>query len=96
MYSEKELQDMTKEELIRKFIDLQNDYDNLDEDYGDLEKDNWDLQSDIDTLQGEILSLKSGILDIDLFKEKLELYGFKTKELWNFLDLYMKLYNKEW
>lgn len=94
MYSEEELQDITKEEIIEKFLDLQNDYNNLDEDYGDLERDNWDLQSDIDTLQGEILSLKSGILDIDLFKEKLEFYGLYTEEMKKFLDLYLKLYNK--
>lgn len=94
MYSEEELQDITKEELIRKFLDLQNDYNNLDEDYGDLERDNQDLQSDIDTLQGEILSLKSGILDIDLLKEKLEFYELYTEEMKKFLDLYLKLYNK--
>jgi hypothetical protein len=35
------------------------------------------------------------ILDIDLFKDKLELYGFASDALMNFIDDYMRLYNKE-
>ena len=40
-------------------------------------------------------NLKSGILDIDLFKDKLEFYGLYTEKMKEFLDLYLKLYNKE-
>ncbi len=35
------------------------------------------------------------ILDLELFKNKLELYDLKSDALWDFIDLYMKLYNKE-
>lgn len=93
-FDENDLQSLTKEEIIEKFIDLQNDYDNLDDDYGELEDKADDLQMEVDSLEAQIEDLKSGILDIDLFKEKLEFYGLYTEEMKKFLDLYLKLYNK--
>lgn len=35
------------------------------------------------------------IFDIDLFKEKLDLFGLSNEKLLQFIDTYMKLYNKE-
>lgn len=37
---------------------------------------------------------KTSITDIALFKEKLHLYNLDSEELLNFIDLYMKIYNK--
>ena len=87
------MQKLSKEELIKKYEDLQADYNNLEYDYGDLETANWDMESEIEELEGQLVCIED-LVDIDCLKEKLELYGFKTDELWNFLDTYMKLYNK--
>lgn len=52
-----------------------------------------DILYDIDNQ--EELDTNNTILDLQLFKEKLEFYDLKSDELWDFIDLYMKLYNKE-
>ena len=98
MYSDSEISGMDKLQLMdnfrklqQEYEDLQNDYDNLDESYGELEDENWDLQEQIDELNSYDYE---NLVDMDYLKEKLEFYGFKTEELWNFLGDYMRLYNK--
>lgn len=83
----------TKAQLIEKCIELEDDYSNL-------EDENESLQDEIDLISEEISDTyiadnSKMILDINLFKEKLELYDLKSDKLFDFIDLYMKLYNKE-
>jgi chromosome segregation ATPase len=95
MYVEKELKEKSKEELITKYLDLQDEFNDLADCYGELEEDNGNLQEQLDELEYSKPDDTTMILDIDLFKDKLELYDLKSEELWNFIDDYMKLYNKE-
>lgn len=83
----------TKAQLIEKVIELEDDYENL-------ESENENLQDELDLISEEISDThiadnSTMILDINLFKEKLELYDLKSDKLFDFIDLYMKLYNKE-
>lgn len=81
--------------ILEENEDLQNDYDSLDESYTELENEIYDLNRQIDELEFLELDNTTSILDIGLFKDKLELYGFASDDLMNFIDDYMKLYNKE-
>lgn len=62
---------------------LENMYSNIDDMLYDI--DNLDFKMDSNNM----------ILDLQLFKDKLHLYDLDTEELLNFIDLYMRLYNKE-
>ena len=100
MYSDKEIKEMNKYKLEKaltnlqkEYEDLEDTYNNLDDSYGELERDNWDLQDEIDSLQAQV-EYNETLVDMDYLKEKLELYGLKTEKLFDFLDLYMRLYNK--
>lgn len=100
MYSDKEIDNMNKgqlnvffKKLQKEYVELEQQYNDLDADYGELETNNFDMQVKIEELEGEIGCIED-LVDMDYLKEKLELYGFKTEELWNFLDDYMRLYNK--
>lgn len=53
-----------------------------------------DICYDLENLNIPQLDNSNCILDLNLFKEKLELYGLKSEELWNFIDDYIRLYNK--
>lgn len=81
--------------ILEEHEDLQNDYDTLEIEYRDLQENFYNLEDDNDDYKAQLESLKSGILDIELFKSKLELYGFASDALVNFIDDYLKLYNKE-
>lgn len=63
------------------------------------EDDLSDLRLYLENIYNKVNNLKpktdNSILDLELFKNKLELYGLKSEELWNFIDDYMRLYNKE-
>lgn len=63
------------------------------------EDDLSDLRLYLENIYNRVNNLKpktdNSILDLELFKNKLELYGLKSEELWNFIDDYMRLYNKE-
>lgn len=63
------------------------------------EDDLSDLRLYLENIYSKVNNLKpktdNSILDLELFKNKLELYGLKSEELWNFIDDYMRLYNKE-
>lgn len=100
MYSDKEIDNMGKgqlnvffKKLQKEYEELEQQYNNLDDEYRELEDENYDLQTEVDNLEGQIGCIED-LVDMDYLKEKLELYGFKTEELWNFLDDYMRLYNK--
>ena len=92
-FSNEDLQKLSKEEIIEKYEDLQDEYNSLDDAYSELEDDNYSMQEQIDDLEGQIENIED-LVDMEYLKEKLELYGFKTEALWNFLDDYMRLYNK--
>lgn len=81
--------------ILEEHEDLQNDYDSLDESYKELEDEIDDLNTQMDELEYLELDNTTSILDLELFKEKLEFYDLKTDKLFDFIDLYMKLYNKE-
>ncbi len=60
----------------------------------------YDVYSQIDDILCDIdnqeeIDTSNTILDLQLFKEKLELYDLSSEELLNFIDDYMRLYNKE-
>lgn len=93
---------LTKEQLLERYlelhqeyIDLQNENESLNDYVSELEysleysNDN----SDLDIV--DLVDVNNVILDLELFKEKLEFYDLKTDKLFDFIDLYMKLYNKE-
>lgn len=105
----KQLQELKKDELIKKYIGLQtlyNDlecqyddlnyaYDDLNYAYGDLESELCDISEQNDCLSYEISKLtQNSIIDLELFKDKLELYDLKSDRLWEFIDDYMRLYNR--
>jgi len=100
MFSDKEIDNMCKgqlnvffKKLQKEYKDLEDTYNNLDDSYEELERDNWNLWDEIDSLQAQV-EYNEDLVDMDYLKEKLELYGFKTDALWEFLDDYMRLYNK--
>lgn len=76
------------ENILEENEDLSNDYDDLSEEYDDLNRQ----LDELEYLQADNTTM---ILDLKLFKDKLELYGFANENLMNFIDDYMKLYNKE-
>ena len=89
---------LTKEQLLERYlelqqeyIDLQNENESLNDYVSELEysNDNSDLSI------ADLVDVNNVILDLELFKEKLEFYDLKTDKLFDFIDLYMKLYNKE-
>lgn len=89
---------LTKEQLLERYselqqeyIDLQNENESLNDYVSELEysNDNSDLGI------ADLVDVNNVILDLELFKEKLEFYDLKTDKLFDFIDLYMKLYNKE-
>lgn len=99
MYSNEEIHKFSKSQLDYLFIRLQEDYKELQGEYENLQEDNdylneekYDLEDEIENLEGQI-ELYNDLVDMNYLKEKLEFYGFKTEELWDFLDLYMKWYN---
>lgn len=92
------LKNLTKEQLLERYselqqeyIDLQNENESLNDYVSELEysNDNSDLGI------ADLVDVNNVILDLELFKEKLEFYDLKTDKLFDFIDLYMKLYNKE-
>lgn len=92
------LKNLTKEQLLERYselqqeyIDLQNENESLNDYVSELEysNDNSDLGI------ADLVDINNVILDLELFKEKLEFYDLKTDKLFDFIDLYMKLYNKE-
>lgn len=92
------LKNLTKEQLLERYselqqeyIDLQNENESLNDYVAELEysNDNSDLGI------ADLVDVNNVILDLELFKEKLEFYDLKTDKLFDFIDLYMKLYNKE-
>ena len=100
MFSDKEIKEMNKLDLQKnlmelqvEYIELDNRYDDLDDCYSELENDNCDMADKIDELESQAKYIDE-LVDMDYLKEKLELYGFKTEKLFDFLDLYMRLYNK--
>jgi len=90
--NKKDLQELILE-LQKEYEELSNSYDNLDEDYAELEDTNYDNVDRIEELESE-LEYNSNLVDIDNLKEKLELYNLYSENLWNFFDLYIKLYNE--
>lgn len=65
---------------------------NLDETLEDIIEDVNDVKKDLINFKSK--SSPNTIKDLNLFKDKLELYGLRSEELWNFIDDYMRLYNK--
>lgn len=91
-----ELEKLSKEQLIEKYKELEQQYNDIDFEYGNMENDLADMQERNDLLEWEHIELKANaILDLELFKNKLHLYDLDTEELLNFIDDYMRLYNKE-
>jgi predicted nuclease with TOPRIM domain len=89
---------LTKEQLLERYselqqeyIDLQNENESLNDYVSELEYSNDNSDLDI----ADLVDVNNVILDLELFKEKLEFYDLKTDKLFDFIDLYMKLYNKE-
>lgn len=89
---------LTKEQLLERYyelqqeyIDLQNENESLNDYVSELEYSNDNNDLDI----ADLVDVNNVILDLELFKEKLEFYDLKTDKLFDFIDLYMKLYNKE-
>ena len=89
---------LTKEQLLERYlelqqeyIDLQNENESLNDYVSELEYSNGNSDLDI----ADLVDVNNVILDLELFKEKLEFYDLKTDKLFDFIDLYMKLYNKE-
>ena len=89
---------LTKEQLLERYselqqeyIDLQNENESLNDYVSELEYSN--DNSDLGIV--DLVDVNNVILDLELFKEKLEFYDLKTDKLFDFIDLYMKLYNKE-
>lgn len=89
---------LTKEQLLERYselrqeyIDLQNENESLNDYISELEysNDNSDLGI------ADLIDVNNAIFDLKLFKDKLEFYDLKTDKLFDFIDLYMKLYNKE-
>ena len=78
-------------ELQQEYIDLQNENESLNDYVSELEYSNDNSDLDI----ADLVDVNNVILDLELFKEKLEFYDLKTDKLFDFIDLYMKLYNKE-
>ena len=100
IYNGNEIDNMSKEalqkaldEIQKEYLDLEDQYSNLDDDYSELEDENYGLQTEIDNLNAQVEYIQE-LVDIEDLKEKLEFYGLKSEELWNFLDNYMRLYNK--
>lgn len=90
-----ELNNLKKEQLIDKYIELQQEYDYLQQEYDDLDFAYGDLENSIEEVKDvELVDNTTMIINLDLFKEKLELYSLKSDKLFDFIDLYMKLYNK--
>lgn len=92
------LKNLTKEQLLERYselqqeyIDLQNENESLNDYVSELEYSNDNSDLDI----ADLVDVNNVILDLELFKEKLEFYDLKTDKLFDFIDLYMKLYNKE-
>ena len=99
-YTESDLENLNKKDLQELILELQKkceelsiSYDNLDEAYAELEDVDYDNANQIEELESE-LEYNSNLVDIDNLKEKLELYDLYSEPLWNFFDLYMKLYNE--
>lgn len=95
---EDNLENLSKEQLIEKYKELKQEYIDLQQEHEDLQFDYEILEDDYSDLQGqEYLQAHSEtmILDLDWFKNKLHLYDLDTEELLNFIDDYMRLYNKE-
>lgn len=89
------LNNLDKSELIDKYIELQKEHDYLQQEYDDLDFAYDDLQNSIEEAGDfELADNTTMIINLNLFKEKLELYDLKSDKLFNFIDLYMKLYNK--
>ena len=89
---------LTKEQLLERYselqqeyIDLQNENESLNDYVSELEYSNDNSDLDI----ADLVDVNNVILDLELFKEKLEFYDLKSDKLFDFIDLYMKLYNKE-
>lgn len=68
-------------------INVIHDLDNIRDQLGDL-------CYDLENIEIEEPDKSNCILDLQLFKDKLELYGLRSEELWNFIDDYIRLYNK--
>ena len=90
-----DLNNLKKEDLIDNYIELQQKYKYLQQEYDDLDLAYEDLQNSVEEAGDfEIVDNTTMIINLDLFKEKLELYNLKSDKLFDFIDLYMKLYNK--
>lgn len=95
MFSKNDLNNLKKEDLINAYVELQQDYEDLQQEYDDLDFAYGDLENSIEEVKDvELVDNTTMIINLDLFKEKLELYSLKSDKLFDFIDLYMKLYNK--
>ena len=81
--------------LTEAYTDLEGQYNDLDSCYAELENENYKMSNRIKELKENQPDDQSMILDVELFKEKLNLYGLSSVDLFNFIDDYMRLYNKE-
>ena len=93
-----DFEDLSKDELVKKCEELQREKE-------DLEFENESLSSDAEYYENlsnsamfaveelENMKRNGAIFNLDLFKQKLELYGLASDELLNFIDTYNKLYN---
>lgn len=102
MLTDSEIKKLNKSELQKyikdlqeEYVDLENRYNDLDDCYAELEDNNSDLLDQIEELEYSQLDSETMILDIELFKETTRLYGLYSEDLFNFIDDYMRLYNKE-
>ena len=96
-YSKKELNLLTKEQLKEALERLQteyefldNQYSDLDDSYAELEDENYKLQTFADNIDKE-----NAILDVKDFIEKLDDNKLLTEELKNYIEYYMKFFNRE-
>lgn len=95
-YNERELNLLTKEQLkniLKQFQTeyefLNDQYSDLDDSYAELEEENYNLQNSIDNINKE-----NAILDVKDFIEKLDDNKLLTEELKNYIEYYMKFFNK--
>lgn len=89
---------LTKEQLLERYSELQQEYIDLQNENESLNDYVSELEYSIDNSDlgiADLVDVNNVILDLELFKEKLEFYDLKTDKLFDFIDLYMKLYNKE-
>lgn len=89
------MQDIERARLLEKIDDLENEYASLDELYTELQYNYDELLQEKEELEDKVSLFQYAITDIDDFKEKLEFYDLKSDELFNFIDLYMKLYERK-